>query len=269
MKNFFVLTDAVNYIEEHLCQEFTPLMVAQHCHVSLSSLQKLFRYAMHKSLKEYIVKRRICCAARELLDTEQSITEIAYRYQFGSPEVFTRAFRKVWNEPPSSFQKHWRFSGIFPKIDYHYSKGEDFDMARKTVDLSEAYEVFRQLQGSYVLCFDIARMDNINKKISHEAGDLAIVETARRIDEAREDDMPMFRLGGDEFALITGLYDAEKANALGQRITAHNGATFVYQDQTIPLSLHFSMTTVPTGSFKCSDFFLSMQHSIEDGKTKE
>lgn len=268
MKNFFVLTDAVNYIEEHLCQEFTPLMVAEHCHVSLSSLQKLFRYAMHKSLKEYIIKRRICCAARDILDTKLTITEVAYRYQFGSPEVFTRAFRKVWNETPSSFQKHWRFSGIFPKIDYHYNKGEDFDMARKKVDLSEAYELFRKLSGSYVLCFDVSRMADINK-IDRDAGDMAIVEAARRIDEARDDEMPMFRIGGDEFALITGLYDLDAVHALSQRITGQNGTAFSYKGAQIPLSLHVAMTTVPVGTFSCSDFFTTMKQSIMQSVEQE
>lgn len=70
-------------------------MVADCCNVSLSSLQKLFRLALHKSVKEYINKRRISLAAGDILKTDMSFIEIAYKYQFNSLEVFCRAFRKV------------------------------------------------------------------------------------------------------------------------------------------------------------------------------
>jgi AraC family transcriptional regulator len=131
VRNFYLLTEAVNYIEDNICEEISCQMIADCCGVSLSSLQKLFRLAMHKSIKEYIRKRRISLAAEDVLKTDMCFIEIAYKYQFSSPEVFCRAFRKVWNESPSSYKEHWRFSGIFPKIDYHYEEGADQEMARE------------------------------------------------------------------------------------------------------------------------------------------
>ncbi|MBC7958415.1 MAG: helix-turn-helix domain-containing protein [Vallitaleaceae bacterium] len=267
MKNFYILTDAVNFIEENICEEINCQMIADYCCVSLSSLQKLFRLAMQKSIKEYIRKRRISLAAEDILKTNMSFIEIAYRYQFSSPEVFCRAFRKVWNDSPSSYKNHWRFSGIFPKIDYHYEEGADQEMARKKVDITDAYETFKSMQGTYVICFDIVNLTPINN-ISREAGDLAIIEAAKRIDEAREDNMLMFRIGGDEFALVSDTTDLQETEKLAEKILCRNGEKIVYENQRIALSLRAGFTKIPQKSLRYSEFFTNMHQSIEESRNK-
>lgn len=266
MKNFFLLTDAVNFIEDNICEQFSCQDVADYCRVSLSSLQKLFRLAMHKSIKEYIGKRRISLAAEDILNTELSLTDIAYKYQFNSPEVFSRAFRKVWNDSPSSYKEHWRFSGIFPKIDYHYEEGADPEMARKKVDIMDAYDTFKSMKGTYVICFDIVNLTPINQ-LSTDAGDLAIVETAKRIDEARADDMLMFRIGGDEFALVSGLSDLQQAERLAEKVLCKNGEKIIYKNEEIALALRAAYTKIPEETLRYSEFFTSMHQSIEDSKS--
>ena len=81
MKNFHTLINAINYIEDNLINEVTQQMVADSCYISLSSLQKLFRYAMNLSVKEYISKRRITNAANDLLSSDMTIMDIAFKYQ--------------------------------------------------------------------------------------------------------------------------------------------------------------------------------------------
>lgn len=265
MRNFFVLADAINYIEDNICNQITPQMIADYCYVSLSSLQKLFRLALHRSIKEYVDKRRISLAADDILKTDLSVTEIAYKYQFNSPEVFCRAFKKVWNVSPMAYKKQWKFSGIFPKINYQYVEGEDQKMAGKKVDIADAYDVFKSMKGTYVICFDIADLTYINS-ISSAAGDLAIIETAKRIDEAREDDMLMFRIGGDEFALVTGLENLHDVELLAEKVLRKNGEVIEYNGQKLPLSLWAGYEKIPEKSLRYSEFFSSMHKTIEESK---
>lgn len=268
MKNFFILTDAINYIEENICEKINSQKVADYCFVSLSSLQKLFRLALHKSIKEYISKRRISLAAKDLLETDLSITEIAYKYQYSSPEVFCRAFKRVWQEAPSNYKKNWRFSDIFPKLDYQFEAGGDEEMARKKVDIADAYETFKNMKGTYVICFDIVGLMQINE-IAREAGDLFIVEAARRIDEVRTDDMLMFRIGGDEFALVTALTSLEETEKLANKVLEKNGNIVTYKDRQIPLSLRAGFTKIPEQTLRYSEFFTNMHQSIEVSKKQE
>ncbi len=267
MKNFFILTDAINYIEDNICEEISCQMVADYCFVSLSSLQKLFRLALKKSIKEYINKRRISLAARDILNTDLSFIEIAHKYRFSSPEVFCRAFRKVWNETPSSYKKHWRFSDIFPKIDYRFEEGGDEEMARKKVEIADAYDMFKSMKGTYVICFDIVNMSPINN-ISREAGDLVIIEAAKRIDEARDNNMLMFRIGGDEFALVSGLMDLKETEKLAEKVLCRNGETVEYKSQKIALSLRAGYTKIPEKTLRYSVFFTDMHQAIEESRNR-
>lgn len=259
-----ILTESINYIESNLCEPLERGDIAGHCYVSLSTLEKLFRYALHMSIKTYISKRRMTQAAKDIVHTDMSVTDIAMKYQYNSAEVFARAFRRVWNVLPSEFGGKWRFTGIFPRINYEYKEGDDLYMARKRVDMSEAYDYLRERKGSYVLCFDIQHLTAFNN-VSHKAGDLAILEEAARIDKAASDDMLVMRIGGDEFALISGLYDMDEAKALSDKVLAENGKPIVCDSAEYPLSLWCGITTIPE-SLRYSEFFTDMHRAIKDSK---
>lgn len=267
MKNFYVLTDALEYIENNICENIDSQAVADFCRVSLSSLQKLFRLALNKSVKDYILRRRISLAARDIQQTDMKMIDIAYKYQFGSPESFVRAFRKVWNETPTSYKKTWKFSGIYPKLDYQYEEGADEEMAAKRVDISEAYDEICRRRGSYVICFDIVGLIPIND-ISREAGDFAILECARRIDQVCTGEMMQLRIGGDEFALITGSKDWDYVKGLEDDVLKHNMEPIEWKGTPIPLSLRAGIIKVPEG-LRYSEFFTEMHEAINTTRKKE
>lgn len=265
MKNFYVLTDALEFIENNIYEDVATQTVADYCGVSLSSLQKLFRLALHRSVKDYILRRRISLAAKDILNTDMKMIDIAYKYQFGSPENFTRAFKKIWKLPPTEYKKTWRFSEICPKLDYEFQEGADEDMAAKRVDISEAYDEIRKIKGTYVICFDIVSLVPINN-ISLEAGDLAILEALKRIGEVCTEEMMQLRIGGDEFALITGSKDNAYVEKLQNDVLAHNGEPIVWNGRKIPLSLHAGLIKVPDGNLRYNEFFEGMHAAINASK---
>lgn len=238
MKSFYVLEDALRYIEENLENDFTQNDVADACYISLSGLQKLFRFALHFSVGEYIAKRRMTCAAKALCETDASVTEVALRYGYNSPEVFTRAFTRIWRVKPSEFRRMGRhFYGICPPVYPPKIDGGATIMAKR-FDISELYDYLQSNKGTYVLGFDICHLHPLNTEIGREAGDLAIIEAMNRIDAACGDGMIALRLGGDEFVLVTALSDPAAAKELLDSVLAKNGNPIVYQGQEIPISLH-------------------------------
>ena len=116
MKNFIILTESIEFIENNLCEPITRTDVAQQCFVSLSALEKLYNYALRIGIKDYIERRRMTRAAKEIAKSGLSVTDAAMRYCYNSVEVFSRAFFRVWNINPSEFGSKWKFTGIFPKI---------------------------------------------------------------------------------------------------------------------------------------------------------
>lgn len=262
MRNFYLLEAAVNYIEDHLCDPISVKDVADACCFSLSGMQKLFHYALHHGIKEYINKRRLTKAARDIVNGHGTFTEIAMRYQYNSPEVFARAFKRMWDVLPSMFRETWRFTGLFPRLNYQFYEGDDPTMARKRVDLSEAYEMFKSLEGTYVICFDVVGLMPINA-MSGEAGDKAILETARRIDAAADNDMLVMRIGGDEFALITGKADAVLAERLMKKVLSSNGQPFSWNTKAIPLSVRAGITQIQKDHLRYNELFAQMHHAID------
>ncbi len=117
MSKFCILADALAYIEANLEEPLEQEEIARACFCSLSTLQKVFRYALRLGVKDYVDRRRLTQAARALLTGDARVVDVALRYQYQSPEVFTRAFRRLWGTSPSAFRREWRFSGLFPKID--------------------------------------------------------------------------------------------------------------------------------------------------------
>jgi AraC family transcriptional regulator len=264
MKNFMILTESIDFIERNLCEPFSQAQIAKHCYASLSMLQKLYRYALGMSIKSYISRRRMTLAAQDIVKDTASITDLALKYQYGSVEVFSRAFKRVWNVNPSEFTDKWRFTGIFPKINYEFREGDDLDMARKRVDMSEAYDYFKTNKGSYVLCFDIQNLTAFNN-LSTSAGDLAILEMASRIDKVATDDMLLLRIGGDEFALITGLYNYDGARQLSEQVLLRNGEPIEFEGKQLPLSLWCGTTTIPE-ELRYREFYADMHKAITESK---
>ena len=140
-------------------------------------------------------------------------------------------------------------------------------MARKNVDISQAYEFIRDKKGTYVICFDIIRMMSINE-ISREAGDLAIAEVIKRLDEVSTEDMLEFRIGGDEFALITGL-DAEEAEKIAKRVTARNEEELEWEGHKFCVRLRYGLAVVPDKRMKYDQLFTSMHDAIKQAIKEE
>lgn len=252
MRNLYIIVDAVKFIEENLCNPITQEDIANNCFCSLSGLQKTFQYATHHSIKDYIEKRRLTEAARDLLNSDDSITEISLKYQYGSPEVFTRAFVRIWGEKPSSFRRNRKFSQLFAPLDIETmvqrrKKGEIF-MSRKRTDLSELYQILKERSDNYIICADMIGLMAINTNYGRNAGDKAIAEAVRRMDEVSTEDMLFFRIGGDEFVIVTNYTSADDAVALAEKIVAQNGKTIDCDGVAISVGLRAGITKVSLNS---------------------
>lgn len=268
MKNLYIIVESVKFIEENLCEAITQEDIAKNCFCSLSNLQKTFQYATHHSVKDYISKRRLTEAAKELLKSDSSITDIALKYQYGSPEVFTRAFVREWGEKPSHFRKNRKFSQLFAPLDIermvdNSEKGDVF-MSRKMTDISELYQILKERSDNYIICADMIGLMEINTKIGRNAGDKAIAEAVRRMDEASTDEMLFFRIGGDEFVIVTNYNNPEDAVKLAEKIVSQNGNTIDCDGVEVSVGLRTGITKVSMGSnLRYAELFNRCLESID------
>lgn len=253
------LTAALEFIENNLADEISQEDIARHVCCSLSGLQKLFRSVFHKSVGDYITRRRLTLAAREIQQNKASFLDIALKYGYGSAEAFTRAFTRVWGMTPSEYRRSWHFSGLTPRLDLprKFMHEGELIMTHR-YDISELYDYIRSKQGTYILSFDTARLMEINDTFGHEAGDKVILECLHRIDRECADGMIMFRIGGDEFVMLTGLSEKTAVSGLAHRILSHNGETVEHNGVDIPVNMRAGAVMLKTGKLSYSELFTEL-----------
>lgn len=66
--------------------------------------------------KEYVFKRKLSCAARELVHTNRRIIEIAMQFGFSSHEAFARSFKKAYGYSPGQCRKRQSDISVFERV---------------------------------------------------------------------------------------------------------------------------------------------------------
>lgn len=265
MKNIDVLANCLEYIECHLKENIKTPDIAKACCLSKSSLEKMFQYVYHLSVHGYIIRRRMMLAAKMLSEhPETSILTVAVDCGYSSHEAFTRAFKEIWNCNPSEFRSR-KYSELFPRYRGPIQEGDAYIMQRRNVDISQLYDLFCERRNCYFVCCDIKSLVPINE-ISIKAGDLAILESMKRMNDAAGEEDIVFRIGGDEFCMLTNSESKAYAEEIVKKISAKNGDAFAYEDQQIPLSLYAIATKFEGKQMKYNDLFTQLHMSIRESK---
>lgn len=242
MQQLEILTNALEYIEKNLAAPIKTEEVATSCYCSKTSLENIFRSLQNISVHDYITRRRMTLAGRELfVHPNKRIIDIAMDFGYTSNEAFTRSFYQVWNCTPSEFRKKDHFAELFPKYVSYVQVGDGgIQMERKNVDISELYDLFAERKDCYLVYCDIRFLMRIND-ISRKAGDLAILEALNRMNAAASQEDYVFRIGADEFVMLTGSRDAAYAEHIVQKLLAQNGQPINYEGQEIPVTLYVGL----------------------------
>ena len=74
------------------------------------------------SPKEYILKERIERSKKRLIQTEDSISTIAKRYNFESSSYFARVFKNIVGVTPTEYRKEIRNRPNEIKVEYEENK---------------------------------------------------------------------------------------------------------------------------------------------------
>ena len=93
---------AIFYMEEHILEDINYEDVAEHVHISGYEFHRAFSFLSGMTANTYIRNRRLSLAGKEILESDEKITDIALKYGYDTPESFTKAFT--------------RFHGVAPKI---------------------------------------------------------------------------------------------------------------------------------------------------------
>ena len=101
-----LMQEIATYIYENYDKKLSLDDMSNRFHISRSYLSKKFKAVTGFGFKEYIVNVRIKNACRLLLETNKSITDIAFECGFNDSNYFGDAFRHVKGISPNKYRKN-------------------------------------------------------------------------------------------------------------------------------------------------------------------
>lgn len=100
------LNNLMEFIDSHLSEKINLPELAQRSGTSFGTLERVFPLLSGMSLAEYIRKRRLTLAARDLAQSNLRVIDVATKYGYDSAVAFSRSFEKFHGVKPSEVKLH-------------------------------------------------------------------------------------------------------------------------------------------------------------------
>ncbi|WMJ87445.1 helix-turn-helix domain-containing protein [Anaerocolumna sp. MB42-C2] len=95
----------IAYIEAHLTHKVSVEDVLVNTYYSYPHFHRIFMDIVGEPISSYIRKRKLSCAAEELINTQKKIVDIAIDYNFSSQQTFNRAFTGYFGVSPRKYRE--------------------------------------------------------------------------------------------------------------------------------------------------------------------
>jgi len=105
------VNNIMDFVERNLDKELSLKSLSEMANYSPYHFHRIFLQVTKETLNSFIVRKRIeKIAAILTVGTEESLSDLAFKYGFSCGNAFSRAFRKFYDVNPSDFKE--RFSKI-------------------------------------------------------------------------------------------------------------------------------------------------------------
>lgn len=104
-KNLPKLKNVLSYIRENYDKPITLQIMAERANMSQKYFCYFFKEMTKKTPMEYLILYRIECAARKLLKSDMTVTEIALSCGFNDLSYFIKTFRRIKGITPAKFRQ--------------------------------------------------------------------------------------------------------------------------------------------------------------------
>lgn len=131
---------ALLYIEAHLAEDIDYQKAASIACCTEYHFRRMFSFLSGFSLGEYVRMRRLDRAAAELRASGATITDIALKYGYHSPDAFSRAFLAFHASTPTEVRRHGAGVKAFPPMTFQLTVRGGQEMHYRIVE-KEAFQI--------------------------------------------------------------------------------------------------------------------------------
>lgn len=128
------ISQALTFMEKNLDQKISVDDVANQVFSSSVHFQRIFNLVTGYTIGEYIRNRRLSLAGREFQTADCKVIDIAFKYQYDTPESFSKAFYRFHGIHPSDANSHSDQLKYFSPLTIQLSIQGGFDMTKREID---------------------------------------------------------------------------------------------------------------------------------------
>lgn len=104
-KHLHLLTEITNFIKDNYNQPLSIGFISNHFRFTPEYLCRFFRKHIGMTIFQYINAIRLEKSFRDLIQTDRSITQIAYENGFSNVKSFNRVFKEFYKTTPAQYRK--------------------------------------------------------------------------------------------------------------------------------------------------------------------
>lgn len=144
-KNIETVIAAIDYIEAHLTEKLDLEIVAEGVYYSKYHLHRIFTDMAGLTIHDYVQRRKLTEAAKQLIFSDKPIIEIAFIAGYESQQAFTSIFKAMYKKTPNQYRDAEEFYPLQlkyvlnenpAKLDYKIDWRRDIVLAAAS-DISE------------------------------------------------------------------------------------------------------------------------------------
>jgi AraC-like DNA-binding protein len=95
------------YLRDHYQTTVTNRQLAKQAHMSVRAFERKFLASFHLTPQKYLRKLRMRMASRALVNTRDSMVDVAIRCGFSDQSHFTREFRRHFGRTPREYREYY------------------------------------------------------------------------------------------------------------------------------------------------------------------
>jgi AraC family transcriptional regulator len=143
---------AIEYIEANLADDIDIEKAARIACCSSFHFRRMFYAFAGVTAAEYVRRRRMTLAAKELSSEKTKVIDAAVKYGYDSPDAFTRAFRNVHGVTPMAARRPGVTLAAYPRISFstNLEGGNNMDykiIEKPAFDIIARSRKFTTVQG--------------------------------------------------------------------------------------------------------------------------
>lgn len=140
-----------SYIEDHLDNEIDYVQLARFTGLSLGTLRRLFPLFSGMNLSEYLRKRRLSLAVKDLAQGNLRVIDVAVKYGYTSQAAFSRAFYKYHQVWPTKVKLQPSRLNFCPKLTFSQPKvSKEISYEIITLDAMKLYGLHVRTDDTHI-----------------------------------------------------------------------------------------------------------------------